>query len=139
MGVDPQLVGTLLGKASNTSALGDDRISVGILMVIWQWDELRFTQLIRACICLGHHPKLWKIARGMVIPKPEKPDYSKVRAYRVISLLDVVSKLVERTAAYLISDYLKWKRGLHNSKFDCYKCRSYIDVMAFLMNHTQLV
>ena len=53
-------------------------------------------QLARACIRLGYHPKLWKTAKGVVIPKPGKPDYSKVRAYRVISLLDVISKLVEQ-------------------------------------------
>ena len=88
--VDARLVGSLLGKASNTSAPGDDRISAEILKVFWQWGEVRFTRLVRACIRLGHHPKLWKTARGVVIPKPGKPDYSMVRAYRVISLLDVV-------------------------------------------------
>ena len=65
-------------------------------------------------IRVGHHPKLWKMAMGVVIPKPGKPDYSKVRAYRVMSLLDVVSKLVERTAAHLIADHLERKRGLHS-------------------------
>ena len=107
-------MGTLLGKESNVLAPGDDRIIAGILKVFWQWDELRFTQLVRACIRVGHHPKLWKMAMGVVIPKPGKPDYSKVRAYRVMSLLDVVSKLVERTAAHLIADHLERKRGLHS-------------------------
>ena len=66
--MDTQLVGSLLGKASNTAAPGDDRISAGILKVFWQWDEHRFTQLVRACIRLGHHPQLWKMAKGVVIP-----------------------------------------------------------------------
>jgi len=49
-----------------------------------------------------------------VIPKPGKPKYPKFHAYRVISLLDVISKLVERTAAYLIADHLERRkeRGL---------------------------
>jgi len=31
----------------------------------------------------------------------------------VISLLDVIGKLVERTAAYLIADHLERSKGLH--------------------------
>jgi len=43
----------------------------------------------------------------VVIPKPGKRGYSKVRSYRLISLLWVISKLVERTAAHLIADHLE--------------------------------
>jgi len=80
--IDAQLVGSLLGVAANTSASGDDRISAEIVKVYWQWDKQRITQLVRACIRLGFHPGIWKTAKGVVIPKPGKPDYSKVRAYR---------------------------------------------------------
>jgi len=86
---------------------------------------------------LGYHPKLWKTAKGVVIPKPGKPDYSKVRAYRVISLLDVISKLVERTAAHLIADHLERKRGLHDGQYGCRKRRSCVDAVAVLINRTQ--
>jgi len=108
--VDAQLVGSLLGVAANTSAPGDDWISAGIVKVFWQWDKQRITQLVRACIRLGFHPGIWKMAKGVVIPKPGKPDYSKVRSYRVISLLDVISKLLERTAAHLIADHFISKK-----------------------------
>jgi len=131
------LVGSLLRGAANTSAPGDDRISAGIVKVFWQWDEQRITQLVRACIRLGFHPGIWKTAKGVFIPKPGKPDYSKVRAYRVISLLDVISKLLERTAAHLIADHLERKRGLHEGQFGCRKRRSCVDAVAILMNRTQ--
>ena len=75
----------------------------------------------------------------MVIPKLGKPDYSKVRAYRVISLLDVISKLLERTAAHLIADHLERKRGLHEGQFGCRKRRSCLDAVAIMMNRTQQV
>jgi len=135
--VDSHLVGSLLAKAANTSAPGDGRIPAGIVKVFWQWDKQRIVQLARACIRLGYHPKLWKTAKGVVIPKPEKPDYSKVRAYRVISLLDVISKLVERTAAHLIANHLERKRGLHDGQYGCRKRRSCVDAVAVLMNRTQ--
>jgi len=135
--VDTKLVAVLLSKACSTSAPGDDRISAGIIKVFWQWDSEPITQIVRACIWLGHHPELWKTAKGVVIPKPGKPDYSKVRAYWVISLLDFISKLLERTAAHLIADHLERKRGLHEGQYGCRKRQSCIDAVAILMNRTQ--
>jgi len=135
--VDAHMVGSLLAKAANTSALGDDRISADILKIFWQWDRQRITQLVRACIRTGYHPKIWKTAKGVVIPKPGKPDYAKVRAYRVISLLDVIGKLVERTAAHLIADHLERKRALHEGQYGCRKRRSCVDAVAILMNRSQ--
>ena len=61
--VDAHLVGSLLAKAANMSAPGDDRISADIVKVFWQWNTQRFVQLVRACIRLGLHPTLWKTAR----------------------------------------------------------------------------
>jgi len=135
--IDAQLVRSLLRTAAKTSAPGDDRISAGIIKVFWQWDEQRIAQLGRACIRLGFHPGIWKRAKGVVIPKRGKPDYSKVRAYRVISLLDVISKLLEITAAHLIADHLERKQGLHQGQFGCWKRRSCVDAVAILMNRTQ--
>jgi hypothetical protein len=68
--VNAEMVGELLERAANSSALGDDRISAGILKVFWEWDQQRIVQLVRACIRLGHHPGLWKTAKkkGIVIP-----------------------------------------------------------------------
>ena len=44
--VDSSLVGSLLGKASSTSAPGSDCISAGIVKEFWRWDPARFTQLV---------------------------------------------------------------------------------------------
>jgi len=107
--VNSQLVWSLLSTAANTSALADNRISAGIVKVFGQWDKQRITQLVRACIRLGFHPGIWKTTKEVIIPKPGKPDYSKVHAYRVILLLDIISKLLERTAAHLIADHLECK------------------------------
>ena len=60
-----QLVGTLLVKASNTSAPGDDRISADVIEVYWQWKNSG--SHARSGL---HHSKLWKSAKGVVIPKP---------------------------------------------------------------------
>jgi len=60
-----------------------------------------------------------------------------VRAYRVISLLDVIGKQVERTAAHLIADHLERKHALHEGQYGCHKQRSCVDAVAVLMNCTQ--
>jgi hypothetical protein len=62
---------------------------------------------------------------------------TRVRAYRVISLLDVISKLLGRTAAHLIADHLERKHGLHEGQFGCRKRRSCVDAVAILINRTQ--
>jgi len=135
--VDAQLVGSLLRGVANTLAPGDNRISAGIVKVVSQRDEQQITQLVWACIRLEFHPGIWKTAKAVVIPKRGKPDYSKVRSYRVISLLDVISKLLERMAAHLIVDHLERKRGLHEGQFRCRKRQSCVDAVAILMNCTQ--
>jgi len=134
--VDEALVGELLRKAS-TTAPEEDRISVDILKVFWEWERHLFVELTRACIRVGYHPAVWKTAKGVVIPKANKPDYSQVRAYRVISLLDVIGKLVERTAAYLIADHLERSKGLHEGQYGCHKRRATVDAVAILMNRTE--
>ena len=101
----------------------EDRISAGILKAFWVCGRLRLVGLVGGCIRLGYHPDLWKTARGIVIPKP---DYSQVRAYRIVSLLDVISNLVERTTAHLISEQLE--RGGTGS-----------DAIAVLTNRTERV
>jgi hypothetical protein len=133
------MVGELLGKAANFSAPGDDRISAGIFKVFWEWHQYHIVELVRACIRLGHRPGLRKTANGIVIPTAWKPDYSKVRACRVSCLLEVIGKLVERIAGYLIADHLELKKGRHEGQYGCRKWRPCIDAGAVLMNRTQQV
>ena len=94
-------------RATTIGVLGRRRERVSSLRDWYLWIN---------CIRLGHHPELWKTAKGIVIPKPGKPDYSKVRAYRVICLLDVISKLVERMVGHLIADHLERKKVLHEGQ-----------------------
>jgi hypothetical protein len=130
------MVRGLLAKTTNWVTPGDDCISVAILKLFWKWDQQRILQLLRACIRLGHDPTLWRTAKRIVIAKAGKSDYSKVRAYRVVCLLVVIRKLVERTAGHLIVDHLgrKWER--HEGQYSCHKRRSCINTVALLINRT---
>jgi hypothetical protein len=56
--VDSKVVEALLRKAGSSSTPGEDRITVGILKVFWEWTPEYITTLVRGCIRLGHHPQL---------------------------------------------------------------------------------
>jgi hypothetical protein len=63
---------------------------------LWKWDQQRLCALIKTCIARGIHPNHWKVAKGVVLRKPGKPDYTKVKAYRVIALLNCIGKVAEK-------------------------------------------
>jgi len=64
-----------------------------IIKVLWDWAPECIMALVRACIQLGHHPESWKVAKGVVIPKPGKPEYKSVRAHRVNPTVAKANKL----------------------------------------------
>jgi hypothetical protein len=75
-----------------------------VIRLLWDWDPAQITALVRASIRLGAHSKSWKVANGVTIPKPGKDDYTKVKGYRVISLLKCLGKVVEKVVATMLSD-----------------------------------
>ena len=137
MAIDQPLVGRILAGCSNQSVPGEDRMGAEVVKVLWQWDPERITNLVRLCVQVGTHPEGWKTAKGIVIPKPGKPDYRQVRAHNVIALLDSLGKLVEKTAAYLIADQLERKRSLHEGQYGCRRRRSCVDAIAVLISDAQ--
>src|SRR5437660_7020289 len=48
---------------------------------------------------LGYHPSSLKRANCIVLPKPGKADYSSPASFRIIVLLETVSKILERIVA----------------------------------------
>ena len=89
----------LLKETSNSSAPGSSGIGWLLVKRAWPVIEEVLTSVYNACIALGHHPSRWKEATVVVIPKPDKPDYSVAKAHRPISLLETLSKLLEKAVA----------------------------------------
>lgn len=69
------------------SAPGADGMGAPVLQLLWRWGQQEIHRLTVECLRAGVHCQNWKSARGVVIPKPGKDDYSLCRSYRVISLL----------------------------------------------------
>jgi hypothetical protein len=89
----------LLKAAANKSAPGGLGIGWDLMKKGWSHMSELLTNIYNACIVTGHHPARWKEATVVVIPKADKPDYSAAKAYRPISLLENMSKLLEKAVA----------------------------------------
>ena len=89
----------LLSRTKNTSAPGSSGIGWELLKQGWGHIDDALTAVFNACISLGYHPPAWKSAVVVVIPKPDKPDYTLPKAHRPISLLETMSKLLEKVIA----------------------------------------
>ena len=85
-----------LDGTANQSAPGESGISWEILKMAWPTIADHFVALANACVTTGHHPNEWRRALVVVIPKPGKEDYSAAKSYRPISLIECLSKLLEK-------------------------------------------
>ena len=91
-------------------------------------------RLTRAAIRTGRPPAVWKRSSGVVIRKPGKADCTKLKAYRSISLLSCMGKVVEKVATELLSDKAE-RRGLQSDRqFGSRKRQSAINAMAIMVH-----
>ena len=107
------MVSHALMSQSATKAPGPDKINFQILRMIWSWDKKRMTNLVQHAIRLGYHPQEWKKARGILLEKGGRRDFSLVRSYRVISLLNCMGKVLEKVVAEQLSQYCESYSKLH--------------------------
>jgi hypothetical protein len=86
-----------------TKALGTDKLSFSVLRRVYNAESRVFYLLYRALFAAGYHPKGWRKAIGVILPKANKKDYSLLKAYRVISLLNCLGKEFEKILATRLS------------------------------------
>ncbi|KAI7710683.1 hypothetical protein KC353_g9519, partial [Hortaea werneckii] len=118
-------------------APGVDKLGFRALRLLWQWDADRVVALIRGCISAGYHPRCWKIAKGILLRKQGKPTYTVAKAYRVISLLNCLGKVVEKVAATWIASYCEKNEVFHQGQFGCRHGRSTSDAVARLVSFVE--
>ena len=75
----------------------------------------------------------WKEAKIIVIPKPEKPDYTIPKAWRPISLLQTFSKGLEKIIAQRVSEYLERTGQLALTQFGARPRRSTEQALTILV------
>ena len=95
---------TLLALDS-TKATGPDEIPSRLLKDTACQIAPSLTQIFNKSLCLGEIPDEWKLAN--IVPIHKKGDKSQVENYRPISLLSLVSKVLERCVLRNIRDHLQ--------------------------------
>jgi ribonuclease HI len=97
-----------------------------------------FYKVYSLLINKGYHPKVWKQATGFILKKPKKPDYSRPKAYRVISLLNCLGKVSERILARRLSYLAETTSLLHYSQIGSRLRKSAIDTTLLLQNQVEV-
>jgi len=78
-------------------------LSFGAIWVLWKRNRTRIVGQTKAAVGTGRHPAAWKRASRVVIRKPGKEDFTKLKSYETISLLSCMGKVVEKVVAELLS------------------------------------
>lgn len=117
---------------------GPDQISQQIIQKAYSIIPDVFFKLYSSLINTGYHPKCWKEATGAILKKPQKPDYSSPKAYRVISLLNCLGKVSERILARRLGYLAETTVLLHPSQLGGRLKKSAIDTALLLVNEVEL-
>ena len=96
-------------------ASGPDGISARMLKATAASITPSVTKLFNISIRLGRFPQVWK--SSSVVPVPKSNNHREASNYRPISLLPIISKLLERHYHHLITDHLKEHRPLSNKQW----------------------
>jgi hypothetical protein len=123
-----------LYSRSVKKAPGLHKLLFGAIRLLWKWDKERIMRRTKAAIRTGRHPAVWNRASGVVIRKPGKDDYTQLKAYRSISLLSCMGKVVEKVVAELVSEEAERTGLLSDGHFGSRERRSAIDAAGIMVD-----
>ena len=63
--------------------------------------------LFNVCVKLGYYPKIFKRANTVVLRKLKKNDYTNLKAYRLIALLNTIEKALKLVVVKKLIDVTK--------------------------------
>jgi hypothetical protein len=114
-------------------APGFDLITGEVLQQLPRKAIVKITNLINAAFRLKYVPRLWKVAKVIMIPKPGKPPHE-AASYRPISLLTVMSKLFEKLLIKGLKPIIERKNLIPNHQFGFRSKHSTIDQVHRITN-----
>lgn len=97
-----------------SKAVGEDDIPITLIKKLCPTIIPHLTYLINQCITKSFFPSNWKIANIKPIPKISKP--TDTSDYRPISILPVLSKILERIIKMQLDDYLQSENILNKAQ-----------------------
>ena len=125
-----------LSSTTNSSAPGPDHVTwrhIKIALCTPDTDTALVSLFNRICKA-GTWPTHFKDSVSVIIPKPNKPDYSIPKAYRPIALLNTLGKLLTKVLANRLQHNAAEFGLLHRDQFGGIKGHSTIDAGLVLMD-----
>jgi ribonuclease HI len=122
-------------SASPYKAPGMDDIPVIVWQKTWSSIKHHITALFQLSIRTNAIPKEWKVARIIPLRKPAKPDYTVAKAYRPISLLATLGKILEALVAERLSYLVETHNLLPKNHFGARKGRSATQALTIIQEH----
>jgi len=123
----------MLEKQKDRKAAGENGMGGKVLKVAWkvEWCREVIKEVVRGSLSMGYVCEKWRKSVGIIMRKPKKPDYGLPSSYRVINLLDVLGKLVERIVARRLE---RWgQEGMGDEQYGGRLMRSSLDGVGKLM------
>jgi len=78
--VTEQAVERALFSQSFKQASGGGKLCFGAVRLLWELDKESIVELAKAAVRTGRHPAFWKWASVVIMCKPGKDDYTKLKA-----------------------------------------------------------
>ncbi|ODM21538.1 hypothetical protein SI65_02382 [Aspergillus cristatus] len=125
-----------VAKPKNSTP-GKDGVTTSILKKAWPSLGPSISTLYQHCLDQGWHPTPFRDASLVAIPKPGKRDRSSPQAYRLIALLSVLGKGLERLIAHRMAWIAIKHKVLHPQQFGALPLRSATDLAAALIHDEQ--
>jgi ribonuclease HI len=110
--------------ANSWKAPGEDGLPVIVWKMTWHAVKYRVLELFQASLDEGTLPRQWRHAKIIPLKKPNKENYTIAKAWRPISLLATLGKILESIIAERISHAVETYGLLPTSHFGARKQRS---------------
>ena len=137
--VSQEEIAAALAKSSSSAAPGPDTISYDVWKRVHKSCPPLLRNLIGPILQYGHHPASLKKANGIVLDKPGKASYDSPASFRVIVLLETLSKIVERVTASRLSLMVRSCSLLHPYQTGSLPGLSTFDATATLSHEVRLL
>lgn len=92
-------------KEIKSNAFGSDKISLIMIKLCLPTILPHLTHIVNSCMERGYFPLVWKEAEILPIPKVQNP--TALKDFRPISLLSLLSKILEKVTFWQINDYFQ--------------------------------